>query len=394
MSSCADATRSRNPAPWADVSVTVKGMDVMSTTNNAIGAFNSAQSDEEYNKNSFNDNSTDTDIDVDIDDSFNDKSTTNTAKGSFNDNSTDTDIDVDIDDSFNDKSTTNTAKGSFNDNSDNSDNSQYFALGFELDHEEINDSFNSKEFSVDDHSVDDSFNDNSDHSTTTKVKDSYNDNSDNSTKTVLKDAHNDKSATDSFNDNSDHSVDVSLEDMFNDKSYTAKNSFNEIDNSNHAHDSFNTDASLDIDVDIADSFNHSADVDGMIHVENSAFDAISAIKDALKGDGMNLAFSVNQISEIMDNDKLYHPSVHSNSEWGQHANATGGEATGIYAKDGFDVESAEDMAFQAVGDADAMVGQEAFNLSIAMGNNIQFNAVDASVVGGNSSMTAGDDLAA
>ncbi len=313
---------------------------------------------------------------------------------SFNNNSTNTKVGVEIDDSFNDQSTTNTAKGSFNDNSNNSDNSQYFALDFDLDHEEINHSFNKKEFSVDDHSVNESFNDSSDNSTTTKLKDSYNDNSDNSTKTVVKDAHNDKSVTDSFNDNSDHSVDVSLEDMFNDKSYNATNSFNEIDQSTNTSDSFNTD--VDIEVDIADSFNHSADslVDGMIHVENSAFDAISAIKDALKGDGMNLAFSINQISEIMDNDKLINPWVQSNKEWSQEAEANGGEAYGIYAKDGFDVESAEDMAFQAIGNADAVISQEAFNLSIAMGNNIQFNAVNATVVGGDSSMTAGDDLAA
>ncbi|MGY6644190.1 MAG: hypothetical protein ACXIVD_03130 [Salinarimonas sp.] len=336
------------------------------------------QSENEYYNDSFNNNSTNT----------------NVNQNQAVDNSLNADVDVDIEDSFNDNSTTNTANGSFNDNSNNSDNSQYFALGFDLDHEEINDSFNSTDVSADDHSVNDSFNDSSDNSTTTLMHDAYNDKSDNSTTTVLQDAHNDKSVADSFNDNSDHSVDVSMEDMWNDKSSTANNSFNEIDQSNNAEDSFNTE--VDIGVDIAESFNSSADslVDGMIHVENSAFDAISAIKDALKGDGMNLAFSVNQISEIMDNDKLYNPVVNSNAEWSQNAYANGGEATGIYAKDGFGVESAEDMAFQAIGDADAVVSQEAFNLSIAMGNNIQFNAVDASVVGGNSSMTAGDDLAA
>ena len=336
------------------------------------------QSENEYYNDSFNDNSTNTNV---------------TQKQAV-DNSLNADVDVDIEDSFNDKSTTNTANGSFNDNSDSSDNSQYFALGFDLDHEEINDSFNSTDASTEDNSIDDSFNDNSDNSSSVKMKDAYNDKSDNSTTNVLHDAHNDKSVADSFNDQSENSIDVSLEDMWNDKSSTAHNSFNEIDQSNNAEDSFNTE--VDIGVDIAESFNHSADslVDGMIAVENSSFDAISAIKDALKGDGMNLAFSVNQISEIMDNDKLYHPSVHSNSEWGQHAHANGGEAYGIYADDGFGVESGEDMAFQAIGNADAIVSQEAFNLSIAMGNNIQFNALDASVVGGNSSMTAGDDLVA
>src|SRR6056297_2247699 len=360
---------------------------------NANNAYDN-QSENEYYNDSFNDNSTDTDIDQ----------TQNV------DQSQSADLDVDIDDSLNDQSTTNNANGSFNatdnsqytatDNSDNSnntnnaDNSQYFALGFELDHEDIDDSFNSTDASTEDNSVDDSFNDESDNSTTTDLDDSFNDNSDNSTSTVLQDAQNDKSVTDSFNDQSDNSVDVSMEDMGNDKSSTANNSFNEIDQSNNAEDAFNTD--VGIDVGISDSLNESTDssVDGMIAVEGSTFDAISAIKDALKGDGMNLAFSANQISEIMDNDTLHHPTLHSNSEWGQHAHANGGEATGIYAKDGFGVDSAEDMAFQAVGDADAMVGQEAFNLSIAMGNNIQFNSLDASVVGGNSSMTAGDDLAA
>ncbi|MCC5977298.1 MAG: hypothetical protein JJU21_04505 [Salinarimonas sp.] len=357
-----------------------------SFNNTAVDSFNAKnsnnaydnQSENEYYNDSFNDNSTNTNI----------NQTKNVDK------SLNADVDVDIEDSFNDKSTTNTAKGSFNDNSDNSDNSQYFALGFDLDHEEINGSFNSTDVSADDHSINESFNDKSDNSTTTKLKDSQNDNSDNSTSTILQDAHNDKSVTDSFNDNSDHSVDVSLEDMFNDKSYNATDSFNEIDQSNNAHDSFNTD--VDIEVDIADSFNHSADslVDGMIHVENSTFDAISAIKDSLKGDGMNLAFSINQISEIMDNDTLMNPWVQSNKEWSQNAEANGGEAFGIYAKEGFGVESGEDMAFQAIGNADAIISQEAFNLSIAMGNNIQFNAVNATVVGGDSSMTAGDDLVA
>ncbi|MGY6570588.1 MAG: hypothetical protein ACXIVE_16480 [Salinarimonas sp.] len=359
-----------------------------SFNNTAVDSFNAKNSNNAYDNQSENEY---------YNDSFNNNSTnTNVNQNQAVDNSLKADVDVDIEDSFNDQSTTNTANGSFNDNSNNSDNSQYFALGFDLDHEEINHSFNSKEFAVDDHSVNDSFNDSSDNSSTVKMKDAYNDKSDNSTTNVLHDAHNDKSVADSFNDQSTNSIDVALQDMWNDKSSTANNSFNEIDQSTNTHDSFNHDTEIDIGVDIADSFNHSADslVDGMIAVENSAFDAISAIKDALKGDGMNLAFSVNQISEIMDNDKLYHPVVNSNADWGQHAHANGGEAIGIYAKKGFEVESGEDMAFQAIGDADAVVSQEAFNLSIAMGNNIQFNAVDMSVVGGNSSMTAGDDLAA
>ena len=139
---------------------------------------------------------------------------------------------------------------------------------------------------------------------------------------------------------------------------TANNSFNEIDQSSNADDSFNTD--VGIDVGISDSLNEilrTARSDGMIAVEGSTFDAISAIKDALKGDGMNLAFSSNQISEIMDNDTLHHPTLNSQQRMGP-ARARQWRRGDRYlnAKDGFGVDSAEDMAFQAVGDADAMVG--------------------------------------
>jgi hypothetical protein len=293
--------------------------------------------------------------DESVNDSYNIHNETNTDSSDNSDNSdnsvnTDVGVEVGLEDSLND----NSVDDSYNDASDNSDNSTNTDVDVSL-----ADAFK-------DSSVNDSYNDSSDNS-------DHSDNSDNSTDTdvdvSLNDAFKDSSVHDSYNpETTNTTVDVALNDALNDKSTTNSNN-DSSDNSDHS-----------FDLNIEDSFNPSdsdwLDMDGV------QFDAMSIINNALNGSGDNQVFTLNQISEMSDNDTLNQPSMASNSPWAQLSDPWGGETEGVHAGDVAN-DTGEDGSLDAVTSADATAHLEAFNMNIAMGANIQYNTL--SVVGGDSS---------
>ncbi len=134
---------------------------------------------------------------------------------------------------------------------------------------------------------------------------------------------------------------------------------------------------------INDSYNSDSD-DDWLELDNLDFDVLTAIGDGtLAGEGNDTLFNISQVSEITDNDTLHNPQVNSSAGWDQELHGQGGEAHG-----------GGDFGERGTGTAkaDGVAQMEAFTQNIVMGANIQYNGVDISVVGGNSSVTDGGDI--
>lgn len=294
--------------------------------------------------------------------------------GSFgNDNSSrDNSVDVALENIGN-------ANGS--DNSKSWSNQQSFAMDESIDVRLDN-------VGNEDNSDTNSHNDNSDRSTDVDVAlaDSFNDNSDRSTDVDVRveDAFKDQSMTDSGNDNSNnadinshndnsHTVEVGIEDAFKDESIT--DSFN--DNSSRT----DTTTETTVDVAISDAFKSYSDA---FNDDSESFGQISVnfenvFNGAFGGDGSGHGFAINQVADIVDNDRLENASQDNSGSF--EMSADGGEAH-QKAWDDVDDPFGGDGSDVSIADASAVLQGSAFNLDIVMGSNLQQNAVDISIVGG------------
>jgi hypothetical protein len=195
-----------------------------------------------------------------------------------------------------------------------------------------------------------------------EVEDSYNQDNDTITKTV---SVSKSEVEDSYNQDND------VRD-----SYNTKDSYNA------------TDIDTTVDVSISDAFKKIEDSynsdDDWLELDHLNFDVLNAVgAGTLSGDGNDAMFNISQVSEMTDNDKLYRPEVENDAGFGQHAHADGGDANG-----------AEDVGDRSSGtaSADGVANLEAFTQNIVMGANIQYNNIDMSVVGGDSTVTDGSDI--
>ena len=112
---------------------------------------------------------------------------------------------------------------------------------------------------------------------------------------------------------------------------------------------------------------------------------------AFSGDGGDTAFAINQVADIMDNDTLSNVQQ-NNGDAVFNAYATAGDNLSADGNE-LNVDGGADGTGSNSADGSAHVSANAFNMEVVLGANLQQNAVDATVVGGDNSMfnDAGND---
>lgn len=200
--------------------------------------------------------------------------------------------------------------------------------------------------------------------TITDIDDSYN--QDNDTLNVQLN-HSDNDVTDSYNQDNDQDNDVT--DSYNTTTTT-------------------TDIDTTIDVAISDSFKEITDSynqdNDWLQLDNLNFDVMNVVgADALAGAGNDAMFNLSQVSELTDNDTLCSPTVSNDAGFDVVQDAAGGYGTG-----GGDFGDRG----TATASADGVSQLEAFTQNIVMGSNIQYNNVEMSVVGGDSTVNDSGDI--
>ena len=336
------------------------------------------------------------------------------SKGSSNHNGVDVyETDIDIDDSFNDtyvKNDNDTYVKNDNDTVVKNDNDSY------VKNDTDSSSRNNQTFNIDDSKTSDddvtvtknSTETNTSTETFTKtetdIDDSFNTKTDDSTD----DSYNTETETkieESYNSSTENtSVNVALENALNthkvDDSYNTKNE-SRVETETKIEDSYNhTDKSVDIDSEIDDAFNDYANAfnDASTSFGNIDVDFSDMFNGALGGDGNDNGFAVSQVANILDADSLY--NVQQNNGGGNfqlHANAGdamfGGGDSWECVDDPF---SGAGDSIVSTADASANITASAFNLEIVLGANLQQNAIDSTVIGGNSdndsTVTNGDSF--
>lgn len=205
-----------------------------------------------------------------------------------------------------------------------------------------------------------------------------------------------------------------------------------------------TDVDVDVDVDVdLDLGHHRAPEDndfGDLDMEDVRFDNIFMADDSSSidydpGDDVNFedifhgafgtgdnnsAFAVNQIADLVDNDTLSDVRMDNSGEYTMTWEAKGGEAeagdgigggggAGSGGRDhhhrggddnednaGWRIDAGDDIAASAAASADAALNSNAFSQEIVLGANLQQNAIDVTIVGGDTNYTSagGDDAEA
>ncbi len=199
---------------------------------------------------------------------------------------------------------------------------------------------------------------------------------------------------------------------------------------NGAGNNRDNDSSMDLDVDISDSFRDDDSDDDLIDFDDvGGFEIDSLLADALNGAGNDMAFSIDQANDMIDNDIVNSPNVSYNGGSPGGGGGTGGEGDaggyhGLPADGGMGGSAAggfyqtataqgghaemgnfsaggasggaghDAIALNSTTSADASLTQEAFTQNLTLGANIQYNLSEMAVVGGNSSDTGDADDAA
>jgi hypothetical protein len=184
---------------------------------------------------------------------------------------------------------------------------------------------------------------------------------------------------------------------------------------NNSNNDASTHLDADIDVAITDAFNSSdddgshnsdddfADLDiGTATLDNLFINSGSLEFDpgddvnfenvfngAFSGGGGDTGFAISQVADIVDNDTL--SNVQNNANGSFNAQAYGAHADASHNSQSS--SGGDDASTSAGADSSAYVSGNAFNMEVVLGANLQQNAVDATVVGGNNHMynDAGND---
>jgi len=308
---------------------------------------------------------------------------------------------VAVDDIENVGNTTNSNNASSADTSYDNDVSDSYnqdndSLNVVVEDNDVRDSYNQ-----DNDTITKTINDNDSYTKTVNLSDD-----DTVTNTVTKtindnDTSSDNDVFDSYNqDNDSLNLNVALSDDDISNSYNQDNdvrdSYNQDNDTsydNDVSDSYNstttsTNVETTIDVAISDAFKETVDSynqdNDWLQLDGLDFDVMNVVGEGvLAGAGNDAMFNLSQVSELADQDTLYRPTVSNDSSFTVDQYGEGG-----FAKvDG-------DLGDRATGSAsaDGVSQLEAFTQNIVMGSNIQYNNVDMSVVGGDSSATDGGDI--
>jgi hypothetical protein len=104
---------------------------------------------------------------------------------------------------------------------------------------------------------------------------------------------------------------------------------------------------------------------------------------AFGGDG-GTGFAISQVADILDSDSLSNVQQHNG---GANFNAYATAGDNLQANgNGFHASAGDDVGASNVVDGSAHLSASAFNMEMVLGANLQQNAVDATVVGGDNSM--------
>ncbi len=141
-------------------------------------------------------------------------------------------------------------------------------------------------------------------------------------------------------------------------------------------------AGNDLTFNLGDDFSFTLDVDRILN-------------DSLNGQGNDTGFSVVQANHLADQDIAYNLKM-DNNDADNNLKADGGYASSAEGIEmdgkGWDLKADDDVAGSSAADASAILANSGFHMELVQGANLLSNAVDSSVVGGNSHVTnAGDD---
>jgi len=140
----------------------------------------------------------------------------------------------------------------------------------------------------------------------------------------------------------------------------------------------NVDVDVDIDIDLSAEGLSSPviDLSCLSDVEGSII-MPDVVNQKLDGNGNQ--FNIDQVNNLVDNDKLYEPSVSfDGGDFEMNAKAEGGDVGDLDSEIGNIVGNS---ASGVTASADAALTQDAFNQTITQGANIQFNSITMNVAG-------------
>ena len=141
-------------------------------------------------------------------------------------------------------------------------------------------------------------------------------------------------------------------------------------------------AGHDLTFDIGDDFSFTLNIDNILN-------------GSLSGGGADSVFSTVQANHLADQDQAWN-IAQNNSDAQNHLNADAGTAHGADGVDmdgkGWDLKAGDDVAGTSTADASAILANSGFHLELVQGANLLSNAVDSSVIGGNSHVSdVGED---
>ncbi|MBB3388492.1 hypothetical protein FHT82_001215 [Rhizobium sp. BK275] len=141
-------------------------------------------------------------------------------------------------------------------------------------------------------------------------------------------------------------------------------------------------AGHDLTFDIGDDFSFTLNIDNILN-------------GSLSGGGADSAFSTVQANHLADQDQAWN-IAQNNSDAQNHLSADAGTAHGADGVDmdskGWDLTAGDDVAGTSTADASAILANSGFHLELVQGANMLSNAVNSSVIGGNSHVSdVGED---
>ncbi|QWW67836.1 MSCRAMM family adhesin SdrC [Rhizobium sp. WYJ-E13] len=141
-------------------------------------------------------------------------------------------------------------------------------------------------------------------------------------------------------------------------------------------------AGHDLTFDIGDDFSFTLNIDNILN-------------GSLSGGGADSVFSTVQANHLADQDQAWN-IAQNNSDAQNHLSADAGTAHGADGVDmdgkGWDLKTGDDVAGASTADASAILANSGFHLELVQGANMLSNAVDSSVIGGNSHVSdVGED---
>jgi|GEM_PF-439381 hypothetical protein len=141
-------------------------------------------------------------------------------------------------------------------------------------------------------------------------------------------------------------------------------------------------AGHDLTFDIGDDFSFTLNIDNILN-------------GSLSGEGADSVFSTVQANHLADQDKAWNITM-ENGGAQNHLSANAGTANGADGMDmdskGWDLKAGDDVAGTSTADASAILANSGFHMELVQGANMLSNAVDSSVIGGNSHVSdVGED---